>query len=199
MSGQGRDSITIELAGNRNVSFELLEDESDSQFSLVCTYEGQAKQVAVSANFSDVRMVHFLVGMASIDLVSPNLGSRLAVDGVHPVDSAIRKLLERASGVSLVSGRDDLADESVDAFIGCDLGALILSLPSIRRGGDVVLTCIPEQDDRLDIYSSLHRKGLHFRSLDLGRDLLENLPSLLDRFARLLEVDSNLANGLNKG
>jgi len=137
--------------------------------------------------FTEIEWAHYLVGLAFSDLATLNLGSRVIVGGAHRLDLAIGEIVSLASGFRAVSAQDGLEHESIEAFIGCDVRELVRSASYLRPGGSVVVTCDTNSDDRLDLYSSLHRKGLRFRSLDVQRDLVERLPLLVARFERFLD------------
>lgn len=197
MNGQEFESTEINLVGNQSVLFRLVRDEQNASAELNCVVGDDSFQVPVSSRFSEASFAHYLIGMALVDLAALNLGSRVVIAGAHELDSAVRDIVELAPAISVLSARDEVEDESVDAFIGCDVKGFVQSLPSLRRGGIVVATCAFDDDERLDLYGSLHRKGLSFRSLDLRRDVGVQLPILAARFERLVDSDSSFLGNRN--
>lgn len=192
-------SVKIDLAGRQSVLFGITRDERNASSELYCRAADASNQVPVSSGFTEVSYAHYLVGLALVDLAKLNLGSRVIINGTHPIDLAIGELVGLAPALSAIPVRVDQEDESVDAYIGCDISGLVRSLPYLRRGGVVVATCPFDHDVRLDLYGSLHRKGLTFQSLNLRRDLVAKLPTLASRFERLLVSKSNFPGKPNVG
>jgi len=135
-----------------------------------------------------------IVGLALVDLAELNLGTRVILGGDHLLDSKVEEIVDCAAGVTKLRAEDPHDQESVDAFIGCDLVTLVGSLPLMRRGAVIVTTCDFENDERLDLYSTLHRKGMRVKTLDTGRMVINELPTLVSRLERLEKLETRSLN-----
>ena len=71
-------------------------------------------------------------------------------------------------------------------FIGCSARDLVSALPFMRKNGLAVIPCPVSDHQRLDIYSTLHRKGLSLVASDLAGGNADLLSKTSDRLNRMM-------------
>ena len=191
MSVREIDSNAVALAGGNQILFTLGQDESNSERYLECNFEDTSTQVRFSSEYSLTNISNMIVGFVLTDLAELNLGTRVILGGDHLLDSMVEEIVDYASGVTKLSANDRYDEESVDAFVGCDLMRLVRSMPSMRRGAVIVITCDFEIDERLDLYNTLHRKGMRVKTLDARRKVINELPALVSRLERLEKLETH--------
>ena len=179
------------LAGNNHIQFGLFKGDDDGSRHIEGKFENETRQATCSIDEPLDLTSLSVVALALSDLADLNLGSRVLISGGHVLDSRIADLVGGVAGVVTVSLADQIDDESVDAFIGCDLPSLVGALPKLRRGAVIVITCDFDGDERLDLYGTLHRNGLSVRSIDPRRHVIDELTNLVSRSERLMVSKHN--------
>ena len=153
--------------------------------NLTFDYGGAVTEISVDSRLAKIETGYYLVGLAIADLAELNLGSNLAITGNHLIDQAISELASLSPGLNISSDTEQPRENSVDVIVGCNTKDILRLLPAIRDGGAIVLTCNSNADGRLNFYTSLHRKGLHIRSIDVKHDVIDRLSELMARLENI--------------
>ena len=139
----------------------------------------------VPEGFEGAMWRSYLHALQIIDVAEINLGYTVVVRGQHETEEAVRRLLLFIPACRVIPNHEVLGDP-IDVLIGCSVPELIDVLPLIRREGKVVLTCEAEEEESLDIYSTIHRNGLTVCTVNVNDGLGRNIESLSERFCRFL-------------
>ena len=126
----------------------------------------------------------YLAALYVADLARPNLGHTVAVEGNHLIDGAVKNLLDCQTGVRVVPAAN-FTEGSVDTLIVCSPSQLAEMLPHVARNGKVVLTCSLFDSQSIDLYSTVHRKGIRVLGVGFGNGFAMRIPDLNRRLLKL--------------
>ncbi len=180
------ESRDVAIAGSQTLNFILM--ESDQGKFGISFDSGETQQVTCISKEELVFLPELLVALVVIDACRLNLGSRVLIAGNDSLDQALSQLLSAAGGIETEHfDASDRIESQLDAIFGCELKIVADHLHRIRNGGKLVPTCEIQQDERIDIYSLVHRKGLQVTGVAVHETMGEQFHDLVRRLNTLIQ------------